>query len=173
VLPSPSEQPHEPVETVNTHPLAHGVADAYLALVDAVVPEFVEALYLVGSAAMGDFRPPLSDVNFVAVSQARPGRGAMAALAEAHAGLARGWPAPALDGVYLTWDGKRAGPLAVPNGPLRPARAILRVRMPRPESAHLERPEGQRGHHPRSALRGHRALAWNDPPGTVGPGQRR
>jgi hypothetical protein len=34
---------------------------------DAAVPGFVEALYLVGSAAMGDFRPPLSDVDFVVV----------------------------------------------------------------------------------------------------------
>jgi hypothetical protein len=105
------------VETVTTHPLALGVADAYLALVDAVVPEFVETLYLVGSAAMGDFRPPLSDVNFVAVSLARPGRGELAALAEAHADLALGWPAPALDGIYLTWNDLRAGPLAVPNSP--------------------------------------------------------
>ena len=102
---------------MTTHPLALGVTGAYLAMVDTVVPDFVEALYLVGSVAMGDFRPPLSDVNFVAVSQARPGRGEVAALAEAHAGLARGWPAPALDGVYLTWDDLRAGPLAVPNGP--------------------------------------------------------
>ena len=102
---------------MTTHPLALGVADAYLALVDAALPEFVEALYLVGSAAMGDFRPPLSDVNFVAVSRARPGHGEMAALAEAHARLALDRPAPALDGFYLTRDDLRAGPLAVPDGP--------------------------------------------------------
>ncbi|WP_375276262.1 aminoglycoside adenylyltransferase domain-containing protein [Methylorubrum thiocyanatum] len=102
---------------MTTHPLALGVADAYLATVDAAVPEFVEALYLVGSAAMGDFRPLLSDVNFVAVSRARPGGGEMAALAEAHARLALGRPAPALDGIYLTWHDLRAGPLAVPDGP--------------------------------------------------------
>ena len=116
-VPSPSKQPHESVDTMTTHPLALGVADAYLALVDAAVPEFVEAFYLVGSAAMGDFRPPLSDVNFVTVSRARPGRSEMATLATVHTGLALDRETPALDGIYLTWDDLRAGPLAIPDGP--------------------------------------------------------
>jgi hypothetical protein len=102
---------------MTSHPLALSVADAYLGLVDAAVPGFVEALYLVGSAAMGDFRPPLSDVDFVAVSPARPGAGETAALAKVHAGLALDREIPALDGIYLTWDDLRAGPLAIPNGP--------------------------------------------------------
>ncbi|KMO35315.1 DNA polymerase subunit beta [Methylobacterium variabile] len=102
---------------MTTHPLALSVADAYLGLVDAAVPGFVEALYLVGSAAMGDFRPPLSDVDFVAVSPARPGAGETAALAKVHAGLALDREIPALDGIYLTWDDLRAGPFAIPSGP--------------------------------------------------------
>ncbi|KZC00389.1 hypothetical protein AU375_03377 [Methylobacterium radiotolerans] len=115
--PRSSEQLHEPVETMITHPLALGVADAHLAAVDTAVPDFVEALYLVGSAAMGDFRPSLSDVDFVAVTQARPGNGELVALAEAHARLALERPTPALDGIYLTWDDLRDGPVGIPDGP--------------------------------------------------------
>ncbi len=75
-------------------------------------------MYLVGSVAMGDFRPPLSDVNFVAVSHrlARAGARWQPSPRPMPASPAAGRP-PALDGVYLTWDGKRAGPLAVPNAP--------------------------------------------------------
>lgn len=100
-----------------THPLASRAADAYLAAVDAAVPGFVEGLYLVGSAALGDYRPALSDLNFVAASRARPGKAETAALAGVHARLARDRQAPPLDGPYLSWDDLRAGPLAGPDGP--------------------------------------------------------
>jgi hypothetical protein len=86
-------------------------------MVDAVVPGLVEALYLVGSAALEDFRPALSDLNFVAVVGARPGTDAVAALAEGHARLASDPTMPALDGIYVTWDELRAGPLEAPDGP--------------------------------------------------------
>ena len=102
---------------MTTHPLVLGVAVAYHAMVDVAVPDFVEALYLVGSAAMGDFRPTLSDVDFVAVSRARPSIGELVALADAHARLALQRPIPALDGVYLTWDDLRDGPVGIPDGP--------------------------------------------------------
>jgi hypothetical protein len=42
------------------------VVDAYLRMVDAEVAGLVEGLYLVGSVALGDFRPRGSDIDFVA-----------------------------------------------------------------------------------------------------------
>ncbi len=99
------------------HPLALRATDAYLAMADAAVPGLVEALYVVGSAAMQDFRPGLSDLDFVAVTSGRIGPAALAALANGHADLARTRPAPMLDGIYVTWDELSAGPLAAPEGP--------------------------------------------------------
>ncbi|AWN42548.1 aminoglycoside adenylyltransferase domain-containing protein [Methylobacterium durans] len=99
------------------HPVALRAADAYLAMADAAAPGLVEALYVVGSAALQDFRPGLSDLDFVAVTSGRIGPAALAALADGHADLARTRPAPPLDGIYVTWDELRAGPLEVPEGP--------------------------------------------------------
>jgi len=99
------------------HPLALRAADAYLSMADAAAPGLVEALYVVGSAAMQDFRPGLSDLDFVAVTSGQIDRAAMAALADVHARLARIRRAPMLDGIYVTWDELRAGPLAAPEGP--------------------------------------------------------
>lgn len=110
----PSELP-EP--TMTTHPLACRTADAYLAMAEAVAPGLVEALYLIGSAALNDFRPAWSDLDFVAVTPAPPDEAALSALAEGHARLDRERSMPTLDGIYATWDELRAGPLAVPAGP--------------------------------------------------------
>ncbi|MBK3405229.1 DUF4111 domain-containing protein [Methylorubrum populi] len=99
------------------HPLARRAADAHLAMIDTAAPGLIEALYLVGSAAMDDFRPAISDVDFVAVGRSRPDQAELAALSEAHARLAGDPSIPALDGIYVTWDDLRAGPLAVPDGP--------------------------------------------------------
>ena len=102
---------------MTVHPLARRAADAHLAMVDAAAPGLIEALYLVGSAAMDDFRPSISDVDFVAVGRSRPDQVELAALSEAHARLADDPSIPELDGIYVTWDDLRAGPLAVPDGP--------------------------------------------------------
>ncbi|WP_322769577.1 hypothetical protein [Frankia sp. Cr1] len=42
--------------------------DAYLLAVDAIDPDLVEGFYVIGSAALDDFRPGASDVDFVAVT---------------------------------------------------------------------------------------------------------
>lgn len=44
------------------------VVDTYLRVVDEEAPGLVEGLYLVGSVALGEFRPHTSDVDFVAVT---------------------------------------------------------------------------------------------------------
>jgi hypothetical protein len=44
------------------------VVSRYLRIVDATLPGLVEGLYVVGSIALGDFQPAVSDVDFVAVT---------------------------------------------------------------------------------------------------------
>ena len=45
---------------------------AYLEAVDAAAPGLVGGFYLVGSVALGDFRPDSSDIDFVAVVEVPP-----------------------------------------------------------------------------------------------------
>lgn len=80
------------------------VVDAYLGLADAALPGMVEGLYLVGSVALGDFRPHESDVDFVAVTAARPDAVALPALRRVHARMRRRYPRPRFDGVYVSWE---------------------------------------------------------------------
>lgn len=81
----------------------YDLAAAYLELVDAEAPGLVVGLYLVGSVALGDFRPRGSDVDFVAVTAAPADATALASLARAHAALNARWRRPPFEGIYLTW----------------------------------------------------------------------
>jgi hypothetical protein len=56
---------------MRVHPLVADVADAYMNAVEAEAPGLLEGLYLTGSAALGDFRPHTSDIDFVAVTATR------------------------------------------------------------------------------------------------------
>ncbi|HKG90549.1 MAG TPA: aminoglycoside adenylyltransferase domain-containing protein [Gemmatimonadaceae bacterium] len=98
------------------HPVAASVVAAYLDAVDAEAPGLVEGLYLTGSAALGDFRPRTSDVDFVAVTARPLDDGALAALARAHARLRARHPRPFFDGLYATWA-DLAGDPALRRGP--------------------------------------------------------
>lgn len=79
------------------------VVTRYLALADDVVPGLVEGLYLIGSVALGDFRPGVSDVDFIAVSPAPPDERSAQALAAVHARLAAEPGLPAFEGIYATF----------------------------------------------------------------------
>ncbi|MEV0384111.1 aminoglycoside adenylyltransferase domain-containing protein [Nonomuraea sp. NPDC050643] len=79
------------------HPKIDAIVETYLSLADAEAPGLVEGLYLEGSAALGDYRPGTSDVDFVAVT-AEPPRAEV--LERIHTKLG----AHPFDGVYLTWD---------------------------------------------------------------------
>ncbi|MFF2651652.1 aminoglycoside adenylyltransferase domain-containing protein [Streptomyces sp. NPDC058045] len=99
------------------HPLVHETAEQYLSLVDETVPGLVEGLYLTGSAALGDFVPGHSDIDFVAVS-ASPATPAQAhALTEVHKLLSVRYPRPHFDGPYVTWRQLADDPAGVPPGP--------------------------------------------------------
>ncbi|ONH31633.1 nucleotidyltransferase domain-containing protein [Pseudofrankia asymbiotica] len=75
-------------------------ADAYLLAVDAADPDLVEGLYVIGSAALDDFRPGASDIDFVAVTAAPPTDNQVTALGRVHGQLPR---RPVFDGIYTTW----------------------------------------------------------------------
>jgi hypothetical protein len=92
------------------------VVGAYLDAVDVEVPGLVEGLYLVGSVALGDFRPRTSDIDYLAVTAVRPEGSALAALRRVHHRLrARG--RPYFDGVYVTWEDLARDPIHAGPGP--------------------------------------------------------
>lgn len=88
--------------------LAETLGD-YLAVVDEAAPGLVEGLYVVGSAALGDWHAAFSDIDIVAVT-AEPATDDDAGLiVTAHALLAEHLPEPHIDGPYIAW-----GDLVVP-----------------------------------------------------------
>lgn len=87
---------------------------AYLQLADRYAPGLVEGLYLQGSVALGDYRPGVSDIDFVAVTSRTPEDGAVRAV---HAELRRSRSRPLFDGLYVGWDDLRRDPAQAAAGP--------------------------------------------------------
>jgi hypothetical protein len=85
----------------------------FLKLADRHLPGLVEGLYLHGSIALGDYRPGVSDIDFVVVTSRRPDIGPVRAL---HAEMRRHHRKPFFDGVYVSWDDLRSDPATVPGG---------------------------------------------------------
>lgn len=109
------------------------VVGVYLEMIDAEAPGLVEGLYLVGSAALGDFRPHSSDIDFVAVTATRPEPAELAGLRRVHNRLRQRWPRPYFDGGYVTWDDLAGDPAQAGPG----ARTHEgRFRPPTPEGGH-------------------------------------
>ncbi len=85
-------------------PASHGVVrevvGAFLRAVDAEAPGLVAGLYLTGSVALSDFRPHESDIDFVAVTAARPDAAALGALRRVHARLQAHYPRPYFDSSF-------------------------------------------------------------------------
>jgi hypothetical protein len=92
------------------HPKVDAIVDTYLTVADAEAPGLVEGLYLEGSAALDDYRPATSDVDFVAVTAAPP---PFDVLARIHERVG----AHPLQGVYLTWDDLRRNPMELGERP--------------------------------------------------------
>jgi hypothetical protein len=76
-------------------PPVEELVSRYLDRVDAELPGLVEGFYLVGSVALGNYRPGTSDVDFVAVTADPLGPRELATLARIRR--------PHLDGSYRTW----------------------------------------------------------------------
>lgn len=75
------------------------VTAVHVGMLDKLTPGLVTGLFVTGSIPLGDYRPGLSDIDFVAVTDRAPTEAELAALPEVHAAL----PAiPHYDGIYLT-----------------------------------------------------------------------
>jgi Domain of unknown function (DUF4111)/Nucleotidyltransferase domain len=99
-----------------TSTLDAGVVDvcrAYLALADRYEPGLVQGLYLQGSVALGDYRPGVSDIDFVTVTSRPPDPRALQAV---HAALRRTHGGTDFDGLYVREDDLRRDPDLVPSG---------------------------------------------------------
>ena len=79
------------------------VVDFYLARCEEQVPGVVEGLYLGGSLGFGEWYDGRSDVDFMAVTTARPDAGTLAALRGVHERVADLVASPYSDGLYATW----------------------------------------------------------------------
>jgi hypothetical protein len=102
------------------HPVVAARTASLLGTLDEELPGRVEALYLIGSVAYGDFREHTSDIDFVAVAaDDEPlGETDLDALARVHARVAATQKRPHVDGWYTTWAGLRTAPdelAAMPN----------------------------------------------------------
>ena len=86
----------------------------YLELADRHAPGLVRGLYLQGSVALGDYRPGVSDIDFVAVVSGTPD---VRALRAVHADLRRAHGGTYFDGLYVTADELRRDPATCPPGP--------------------------------------------------------
>ncbi|GAA0793355.1 nucleotidyltransferase domain-containing protein [Spirilliplanes yamanashiensis] len=86
---------------------------AFLTVADRHDPGLVEGLYLQGSIALGDYRPRVSDIDFVAVTSRAPDPRIVRTV---HAELRRAGAKPYFDGLYVRWDDLRRDPGRVPSG---------------------------------------------------------
>jgi hypothetical protein len=86
------------------HPAVEKVVMAYLDAVDSEAPGLIQGLYLTGSAALDEFRPNTSDIDFVAITAARPDAAMLGGMARTHSRLRRFCRRPSFDGLYVTWD---------------------------------------------------------------------
>jgi hypothetical protein len=84
---------------------AAGAIDRYLDAADRAVPGLVVGLYVVGSLALGDYRPERSDIDVVAIVASEPNGAQRSLLAEIHRVVAT-----RVDGPYLTADALRRKP---------------------------------------------------------------
>jgi hypothetical protein len=89
----------------------------YLRIVDTALPGLVGGLYVVGSTALGDFQPAVSDADFVAVTREPVTGPQCQALASVHAEVAAETGLPALEGPYVTLSDLAASPQEPPDGP--------------------------------------------------------
>ena len=96
---------------------AQELVTRYLDTADSVCPGMIGALYLVGSVALGDFQPSVSDVDFMAVTARQPDAAGREALAAVHEQVRGNGQQPVFEGPYVTFDELRASPSAAAEGP--------------------------------------------------------
>jgi len=108
-----------------THPVVQQITHAFLDETDRHAAGLVEGLYLIGSVALDDFRPGLSDVDFLAVTAAPVTGADLRGLRRAHARLVQRHRRPSFEGAYVTWDDLTRDPaLAGPRVDVRGGQVI-------------------------------------------------
>jgi hypothetical protein len=88
--------------------------DTYLALADRHAPGLVRGLHLQGSVALGDYRPGVSDIDFVAVTGRAPAAGELTTI---HGALRETHGETFFDGLYVTAGDLQRDPAETPAGP--------------------------------------------------------
>lgn len=104
------------------------VCQSLLAALDQALPGQLDAFYVVGSVALGDYRDGQSDLDFMAVLSATTDSAALRAV---HADLAKRFARIDCDGIYL-----RPGDLARPPGGTGPAAREGRVTLESADERH-------------------------------------
>ncbi len=84
--------------------------ERYVRMVDHTLRGRLEGLYLVGSIALGDFKPNGSDVDLVAVMPSALGAGELDSLADLHRVMGREAPRSPMEGIYVTWQDLQRNP---------------------------------------------------------------
>lgn len=85
------------------HPHVQTVAEAFLSAADSEAPGLVEGLYLTGSVALSDFRPHVSDIDFVVVTARTCRDTDRDALRRVHARVRAAHSRPQFNGIHVTW----------------------------------------------------------------------
>lgn len=85
------------------HPLAQRQVGEFLRLADAWLPGVVQGLYLVGSIALDDFHPGVSDVDFVAIAEPLD-EATLDGLERIHRRLPAVADWLSFDGAYVRWE---------------------------------------------------------------------
>lgn len=91
VEPAPAER--RSIEVPNLDPEVRERVDSYLRLADRLLPEWISGFYVVGSAALDEYRPGKSDIDFVGVVKQSPGPAGLRRLRLLHllAGAGSAW----------------------------------------------------------------------------------
>lgn len=86
------------LDTVNVPVQVRAMVSTFLREADVAAPGLIEMLYLTGSVALDDYRPGVSDIDFLAVTARVMSHDHVAVMADIHRDMPN---APHVDGVYL------------------------------------------------------------------------
>jgi hypothetical protein len=86
------------LDTVNVPVQVRAMVSTFLREVDIAAPGLIEMLYLTGSVALDDYRPGVSDIDFLAITSRTLGDGDLGVIADIHRDMPN---APHVDGLYL------------------------------------------------------------------------
>ncbi len=92
---------------------AHDVVATYLQMLDTKAPGLIEGLYVVGSIALGEFRPRRSDIDFIAVTSNILQPEHLQILEVVHTQIQERWKKPFFDGIYVTWQDLAFDPMQI------------------------------------------------------------